>query len=48
LPSFGLEGGDMPVVVDGKPEAPAVLLIQNAAAPMALLDLVARSRARTA
>ena len=33
--------GDVPVVQDGRPGAPALLLIQNAAAPIALWDPVA-------
>ena len=36
---FGrLDGGDMQVAEDGKPGAPALLLIQNAAAPLACWD----------
>jgi hypothetical protein len=33
-----LDGGDMHLVQDGKPGAPAILLIQNAAAPLACWD----------
>jgi pimeloyl-ACP methyl ester carboxylesterase len=41
----GLDDGDMHVVQDGRPGAPALLLIQNAAAPIALWDPVVSSLA---
>ena len=42
-----LDDGDMHVVEDGQPGAPALLLIQNAAAPIALWDPVVPSLAGT-
>jgi pimeloyl-ACP methyl ester carboxylesterase len=35
-----LDDGDMPVVEDGKPDSPALLLLSNAAAPTAIWDPV--------
>ena len=40
-----LDDGDVDVVQDGRPDAPALLLIQNAAAPIALWDPVVPSLA---